>query len=276
MFDKETLTALQENKAIEAAQKALAFAHQDSNDLTALPSDYKLHDLEQYLPNRRRARGTMTTSVLISFAEYSKAHAEVGASVFINPDSLKAVTVLNLGTPVAPGHADNRVAMELEKTAAYKALTGIANGAGRSQKDVAEFLQDWQEHVKCFDDAGEIKTSKAIAAVRKITIESMRKMESEEQSLSASKSAFESIQASSKEPLPTVIYFQCEPYADLDSRLFVLRLGVLTGESTPKVNLRIVKAEQHQEEMAKELASKIGMQLTDDGIPVLIGSYSKA
>jgi uncharacterized protein YfdQ (DUF2303 family) len=275
MLDQETLTALQENKAIEAAQKALAFANKDANDLAALPSDYKLHDLEQFMPNRRRARGTMTTSVLTSFADYSKAHAENGASVFINTDSLRAVTVLNLGMPESPGHSDNRVALELEKTAAYKALTGIATGAGRSQKDVAEFMEDWSGNVKCFDETGEIKTSKAIAAVRKITIESMRKMESEEQSLSASKSAFESIQASSKEPLPTIIYFQCEPYAGLESRLFVLRLGVLTGESTPKVNLRIVKAEQHQEEMAQELAAKITMLLAGEQIPVLLGGYSK-
>lgn len=275
MFDKETLTALQESAAIAQAGLQLVDSA-NTKDVIALPSDFKLHDLEQYLPNRRRARGTMVTSVLSSFADYSKAHAEVGASVFINPDSLRAVTVLNLGTPTVPGHTDNRVTLELEKTAAYKALTGIANGTGRSQKEVAEFLEDWQDHVKCFDDSGEIKTSKAIAAVRKITIESMRKMESEEQSLSASKSAFESIQASSKEPLPTVIYFQCEPYAGLDSRLFVLRLGVLTGETTPKVNMRIVKAEQHQEEMAKELAEKITLQLLGDAIPVLLGSYGKS
>jgi len=276
MFDKETLIALRENTAIAAAQTTLALAHQNTNDLTALPSDFKLHDLEQYLPNRRRARGTMTTSVLSSFAEYSQAHAELGASVFISPDNLKAVTVLNLGTPESPGHTDNRVTLELEKTAAYKALTGIANGSARSQKDIAEFMEDWQEHVQCFDDGGEIKTSKAIAAVRKITIESMRKMESEEQSLSASKSAFESIQASSKEPLPTVIYFQCEPYAGLEQRLFVLRLGVLTGEASPKVNLRIVKAEKHQEEMADELAALITRELLGDGIPVLLGSYGKS
>lgn len=275
MFDKETLTALQESQSIHQANNAVAVS-KDTKDTVALPSDYKLHDLEQYLPNRRRARGTMATSVLTSFADYSMAHAETGASVFISTDTLKAVTVLNLGTPEAPGHTDNRAWLEMEKTAAYKALTGIANGSGRSQKDVAEFMEDWQEHVQCFDDAGEIKTSKAIAAIRKITIEAMRKMESEEQSLSASKSAFESVQASSKEPLPTVIYFNCEPYSGLEKRLFVLRLGVLTGESSPKVNLRIVKAEQHQEEMAKELAEKIQALLDGENIPVMLGSYSKA
>ena len=100
-------------------------------------------------------------------------------------------------------------------------------------------------------------------------------VQSEEKSLGASKSAFESVQASSNEPLPTTIYFDCIPYADFEQRLFVMRLGVLTGESAPKVNLRIVKAEQAAEEMAVELASKVNAEL-DGAIPVVLGTYSRA
>jgi uncharacterized protein YfdQ (DUF2303 family) len=273
MLNLETLTALQQSQSIHEANNAVAVS-KDTKDIVALPSDYKLSDLEQYLPARRRARGTMSTSLLESFAKYVKDQAEA-TSVFVDADKLKAVAVLNLGTPERPGHADNLAALELKKTAAYTALTGTATGLGHAQKAIAEFLEDWADCVQCFDDAGEIKTSKAVAAVRKITIESMRKMESEEQSLGATKSAFESVQASSKEPLPAIIYFKCEPYAGLEQRLFVLRLGVLTGEAVPKVNLRIIKAEQHQEEMAQELAVKTRDALGDD-FAVMLGNYKKA
>lgn len=273
MFDKETLTALQEGQSIASAAAALANSGL-TKDTSALPSDYKLHDLEQYLPNRRRARGTMTTSSLSSFVDYSQDHAELGATTFVNPTDLNTVTVLNLGTSDKPGHADNFAVLVLEKTAAYKALGNIANGAACTQKVVAEFMEDWSPFIKCFNDAGEVKTSQAIAAVRKITIESMRKLESEEQSLSASKSAFESVQASSKEPLPTTICFECVPYAEFDLRIFVLRLGVLTGEAVPKVNLRIVKFEEHQEQIATELAGKISAELRTDS-HVHIGSYRR-
>lgn len=242
--------------------------------VVALPEKFKLHDLEQYLPNRRRARGTMTTASLASFATYTKEHTETGATVFVDQNTMSATAVLNLGQPTEPGHADNKAVIKLEKTAAYAALTAIANGAGRSQKEVAEFMEDWSNCVSCWNESGEIKTSQAVAAVRKITIDSMRKLESEEQSLGASKSAFESVQASSKEPLPGTIRFLCVPYDDIGQRIFTLRLGVLTGEAVPKVNLRIIKIEEHQEAMAVELAARISAEF-DGTIPVVLGNYNR-
>lgn len=276
MFDKETLTALQENSAIRAAAGVLDSSSHTKN-LTALPSDYKLHDLEPYLPNRRRARGDMTTGNLASFAAYVKAHGEAGGSaVFVNQDNMRATAVLNLGTLNDPGHADNKAGLLPPPTAAYKALIAHANGSGHSQKVIAEFLEDWADNVKAFGaDGAEIKTPQAVAAVRKITIEALRKMESTEQSLSASKSAFESVQASSTETLPSLILFVCKPYADLEQRTFALRLGVLTGEATPKVNLRISKFEEHQEHMAEELAELITAAFADDAVPVLLGAYTR-
>lgn len=275
MFDKEAIIALQEHASINAANVALAGTH-ETKELAALPSDYTLHNLEPYLPLRRRARGTMTTAILAAFTGYTVAHAETGASAFINPESMAATAVLNLGTPTAPGHADNLAKLQLKKTAAYSALTAVATGAGLKQSTAAEFLEDWPEHLKCFNDAGEIALPKAIAAMRKLTIESMRKLESSEQQLSASRSAFESVQATSVEPIPTTIYFECQPYSDLPRRMFVLRLGVQTGDTKPCITLRIVKAEQHAEEMANELGELIAVQFNGKEIPVMLGSYSKS
>lgn len=276
MFDKDTLTALQEHKAIEAAQKALAFAHKDSNDLAALPGDFKLLNLEQYLPTRRRARGTMSTSVLESFTGYTSEHAEIGASVFVDAETMSAIAVLNLGIPGTPGHADNKVKLSLKRTAAFSALLFVANGGGQKQATVAEFLEDWPDQIKCMNDAGDISAPKAIAAIRKLTIETMRKLESEEQSLSQSRSAFESVQATSKEPIPTTILFKCQPYSDLMERTFAIRLAVQTSGDKPTITLRIVKAEQHNEQMAQELAALITQGFEGEGTPVFIGAYSKA
>lgn len=275
MFDKDAIETMQEGSAILQANNALSLAFEDKA-VVALPERFKDHDLERYLPNRRRARGVMTTDNLASFAEYTKAHAEPGASVFVDAEHMQAVAVLNLGTPDAPGHTDNRAKLCLKRTAAFTALLAHANanGRGMTQTAASEFLEDWPEHIKCFNSEGEISPPKAIAALRKLSIEAMRKLESSEQSLSASRSAFESVQATSSEPIPTTIYFKCVPYQDLSERLFVLRLGVLTGGDKPSITLRIVKAELHNEEMAQELA-----RLTDDALsgsfPVLLGEYSK-
>lgn len=275
MLTKEAITALQESASINAANSAIETAH-IAKELAALPSDFKLHNLEPYLSNRRRARGTMTTAVVAAFTDYTKEHGENGASVFVNQEEMSATAVLNLGTPKEPGHADNRAKLQLKKTAAYNALLCHAGGNGHKQATVAEFLEDWPEHIKCFNDAGAITPPQAIAAIRKLTIESIRKLESNEQQLSASRSAFESVTATSADPLPTTIYFECQPYTDLAIRTFVLRLNVHTGGDKPTISLRIVKAEQHAEDMAKELGELIEHQFSDEMVPVMLGSYSKA
>ena len=274
MISKEAILALQESASINAAASAISTANQ-SMDLTALPSDYKIHDFEPFRPLRRRARGSMSTAVLAAFADYTQVHAEEGAAVFVNTESMSATAVLNLGTPGAAGHADNLATLTLKKTAAYTALLTHANGCGLKQAQAAEFLEDWPECIKCYNDAGDISPPKAIAALRKLSIESMRKLESSEQQLGATRSAFESVQATSADPLPTTLYFNCEPYADLPIRTFVLRLGVLTGADKPQITLRIVKAEQHAEEMANELAGLITASFSGENIPVLLGSYRK-
>ena len=276
MFTKEAIQALQESEAISSAAAVIENSG-DALNIAALPSDFSIHDLERYLPNRRRARGTMTTADVADFAVYVKAHAESNASVFVDASAMAANAVLNLGTAEAPGHADNRAVVTLQKTATYEAMRQIADGIGRKQADIAEFLEDWSEHIKCFDDAGPIDTPKGIAAIRKLTIEAMRKVESSAQNLSASQSAFESVSATSgAAPIPTIIYFTCVPYQGLESHQFVLRLGVLTGGDKPAVTLRLIKAELHAEWMAKEFAVLVGAALNKDSkvIPVLVGSYS--
>lgn len=269
MLTQEAIKLIQQSTAIESAN-----AECPVRGIVALPTDFQVHDLEKHLGTRRRARGTFTTPFIHSFCTYTNAHAELGATVFVDPGKLGAKAVLNLGTHTDPGHTDNQAALDLVKTAPYLGLSLIANGSGRTQREVAEFLEDWQHLIECFDEAGVVKSHQAISAVRRITIESVRKLESEEQSLSATRSALESVTASSKEPIPTLIYFKCKPYAELLERTFVLRLGVLTGEKAPSITLRIVKPEEHAEAMCEELANLISEYLhTAAPIPVVIGTY---
>ena len=268
------IVAMKAGQAITAASAAVNDASVNLISAAALPDDFKLHDLESYLNYRRRPRGTMSTRFIGPFAEYAIAHADEGATVFVDAGDMTATAVLDLGTVDLPGHADNKAKLTPNKTAAYAALLQITAGP-RSQQDVAEFLEDWADQAKCLNGDTEIKAPLAIAAVRKITIESAQRVESEAQSLSATRSAFESIKASSQDPLPTTIHFTCPPYADLRERTFVLRLSILTGEKTPKLVLRVQKLETHTEEMANELVARITDAIGPE-LPVLVGSYGKA
>ncbi len=273
MFDKDAIKELAQAESITAAASAVADSFAADKAIVALPSEFTVHDLEKTLPLRRRARGIMTTSSVAPFAEYVDQHKEPGAAVFVDQDAMTAVAVLNLGTPDQPGHADNIAKMVAKRLAAFAALLQHASGGGLAQAKAAEFLEDWPGYFKFFKDSAEITPGQAIAAVRKLTIESMRKLEATEQQLSATRSAFESVSATSTEPLPTTIYFNCVPYHGLNERQFVLRLGVLTSAKDPAVVLRIVNKEQHEEEMAAELAELVASSLSASGVPVMVGKY---
>ena len=108
-------------------------------------------------------------------------------------------------------------------------------------------------------------------ALRAITIDVARKVEATEQSLGASRSAFESVQASSKHALPERALFTCAPHLGLAPRTFELRLGVLTSDK-PQVVLRVVNAEQHCEDMAAELANLVRGAVSS--VPVAVGQYA--
>lgn len=280
MFDQSAVQALTKAEATTASNNAVGAAELNLTHVLALPSDFSLKDLEAYLPERRRARGTMTTSVIPDFASYTKDNSDEteeghkAAAVFVDKDAMKATAVLNLGKPQAPGHADNLAVIVLEKSAAYSALLAIANGQPRKQAEVAEFLEDWAPFITCRVDDEILSTGQAAAAVRTITIEQARKTNSSEQQLGAERSAFESVQASSEHKLPTFIDFLVDPpYFGLEARHLTMRLSIITGDK-PLIVLRIIKLQEHQESMAGEFADLVRGALDGD-LPVVIGTYQK-
>jgi uncharacterized protein YfdQ (DUF2303 family) len=270
MITKDAIQELAQAQAITAAAMAL----NNGDALAALPEEFKLLDLEQYLPVRRRLRGSMTTPVLDDFAAYTAVNAEEGAAVFVGTASMQAVAVLNLGNPANPGHGDNRAILAPPKTAAFESMLAVASGIQKRQAEVAEWIEDWAPLIRCENEAGEdVQAKHAAAAVRKITIEGTRRQEASEQQLSAARSTFEQVKAADADKLPALIDVTCEPYQGLAARTFRLRLGIVTGDK-PALVLRVVKREQHDEEMAQELARLVRDALAGKSVPVLVGSYS--
>ncbi len=272
---EQFIEAMRESQVATAVHTAVQDAIITGLGVTALHQDMQVHDLEKYLPHRRRQRGAFSTPYVQPFCQYAQAHADRGATVFVDAGEMAATAVLDLGSIEAPGHADHSARLQLKRAAAFDALEQFA-GRTHKQQAVAEFFEDWAPHVglEFFHGDASITLGQALAAVRRITIESARKVDSEQQQLSANRTAFESVQATSKDPLPTTIYVKTRPYADLAERLFVLRLAIHTGDSVPTLTLRIQNMEQHTEEMGRELAELVS-QTIGGAMPVLLGKYSK-
>lgn len=271
------VTALEEGQAITAAHAAVTGAVQTEHGITALrdaDGGAYVVDLEYYQYSRRRMRGTMDTASVQSFADYAQAYSD-GAAIFVDGSTMRATGVLNLGDSSSPGHADNTARLSLRKMAAYDALTQV-NGRQQGQKQLVEFLEDWGPLVgaKYFRDAAEVSPGLAIAALRDITIDAARKASSQVETLSETRTAFETVRADSNANTPTFIYWTCQPYAELAERTFVLRLSILTGGDKVGLTLRVQNLEQHTEEMGEELVSLV-RRVIGETIPVVQGTYTR-
>lgn len=239
-----------------------------------LPDGYNIHRLENLNGGRDRFRGLMSTTSIADFVKYSIKNAIEGdpAGCFINADEMGAVCIFNIGDISAPGHADNKAAIVLKKTAPFRAVLDI-NGRKNHQKDLAEWLEDWKEYLMAFDADGKVMSiQQAVSAIRRISIEAMSTSDHEDLDFSAKRTVMESVEAKSKDIMPVAFEFKCVPYEGLTDRRFSLRLSILASDS-PILVLRIVQLETAEEAIAMEFRDLLIEKFTDKPVNTFIGSF---
>lgn len=249
----------------------------DAIDLIALPNNIVIHDLEQYRLGRRRFRGTFNTTSLTDFVAYVKDNAddvEGGKpSGFIHPDKPLASVFFNLySNDTGAGHADWVGNLELDKTAAYRALLAI-DGKPLTQRALADWLEDWQDQVAAFGNSGEqIRIAQAVAAVLKIDIKSGKQSSHADGDFRQARSAMEQVEASIGETTPTSFVFGCAPYHGLMNRDFRLRVSILTSHDDPRLVLRIMHKEAIEEDIVREFKSLL-IEKIGDLAKLTIGTF---
>lgn len=239
-----------------------------------LPDGTGIESLERFSLERFRFRGAMTTTSIEDFARYSKGYASPTepARCFIDADNMTARSVFNIGTLDNPGHADNIAAITLKKTAPFRALLAI-NGDRLSQKQIAEWLEDWKDYLLAFDaDGNAMQITQAAQAVRRVTIQQATQADHEDGDFSGKKSLMQSIEASSKEVMPVAFQFKCVPYEGLGERAFSLRNSLLkSGE--PCFVLRIVQLEAQEEAIANEFRDLLISKFDAESVETFIGNF---
>lgn len=254
-----------------SANAAIPVTDLTNGQAIALPGAMGIHDLEKFMLTRRRFRGEMNTEQVAAFCEYIQHQG--AAEVFINTDDMQAAAFFDMGSREEPGHCEHRAALSLNRTAAYTALLKI-NGQANSQRELAEWLEDWGRFVECFDDEDKpLHISKALASVRKMTVETARKLESEDHNMGHKLSAMEQIDVRSAGQQLGGILFTCAPYHGFEERQFTLPLSALTGGDSIRLKLRVQELEAIMEEIADEFRSKIEDALTGDSFNVWMGTF---
>jgi len=243
--------------------------------VVAVPDGVRIQSLETLRNGRYRFRGKLNTASVPDFVRYCKEYATAaGVRCFIDADEMAAATIFNLGTLAEPGHADNTAKLKLKKTAPFTALLDI-DGKKKVQKELAEWLEDWNEYLLAFTaDGVAMDIKKAVAGVRQITIESISSQDHEEQDFSGKRSLMQSVEAKSKAVMPTAFEFKCVPFEGLTERRISLRYSILTGADVPVLVLRIVQFENVMEQIADEFRDLLVSQFTDTSVETFIGEFT--
>ncbi|MCC5855151.1 MAG: DUF2303 family protein [Idiomarina sp.] len=274
MLEAKAIELLQQSSVSSALNNQLS----EQADFRAMvvPDNFKLESLERLQEHRNQFRGKYSTNSIESFTQYTAAKADEydeDTECFIDAEDISALAYFDIGDIGTPGHCRHSAQVKLDMTSAYRAVLRV-NGNAMSQRDTSDWLEDWLPNLKAFDSAGEeIQIKRAIAAVRQITIDAVRKVEAEVGDLSESASLMERIDASSKETMPAVLIFTCEPYNGLEKRRFELRLGVRTGGDRPALILRILRLEAEQEQIANEFRNKLETAFKGVAVKTFIGSF---
>lgn len=269
MLNKDTLELIIANAA---AAQALPQTHTPA---VALPDGVTVRNLEQYAANRARFRGELATSSIKDFAEYVNMHTHPIEQVaaFVDQDSMRCRVFFNLGDQEKPGHGDDTAMLKLKPTAAYAALQAIA-GKAMSQRDLAEWMEDWAHLLKAFDGDKDLSVLQAIAAVRNITIKAGMERTHSESNFGGSRSAMDEIEAKSQDTLPTELSFTTVPYEGLLPQTITLRLSVITGDK-PQLKLRWVREEAQREEIAQDFKRVIQAEIGGTA-RVTLGTFTLA
>lgn len=275
MLEKALQYLFEQNNAnsVQGSLDAAGFG----NELQATAGMVEITDLEPYMQYRKNYRGTMRTSIPEEFYGYCESFdedTEPGACCFIDADDMSAATIFDNGTSKLPGHRRHKAVLGLRKTSLYKALLDIVGGQ-LSQKQAAEFLEDYSEEIEAFSNAGDsMLGAHAAQSLRNLTIERAREVNSQVDDFAVQASALERIEAKNKDAIVSRFAFCCVPYTGLDLRNFEVRVALVTSSSEPRVTFRIIRHEVHVDDMAMEFKDKVKTGLGSTDISVTVGTFS--
>ena len=264
-MDSSAIQLIQDT-AIQAAQ-----SNRLNTNTPAVILGDEIKSIESLQEGRSRFRGKMSTESLQDFIKYTKDHP--GGSGFVDAENVAAKVFFNLGDTEFPGHGDWTATLKLKPTAEYAAMLAVI-GKRLSQRDMIDFAEDWAGNVTAIAaDGSTINMSKALAAIRKLTIKATAEATHTEKDFGARKSSIEDIEASADDGLPYAFGFTATPYTDLSIRSFTLRLSVLTGGDKPQLVLRAIALDSAKEAIAQEFKQKLQDGIGSDAT-LYLGSFT--
>jgi uncharacterized protein YfdQ (DUF2303 family) len=274
MVDK---TAIQEINAQNSLKAINGYLVDKDNDVIALPEGSSLHDLTQFDSVKRWFTGRYKTTSLEGFLGYVNDNIKNGCSeIFISVEDMSACAIFDLYTiEKAPARAEHQALLKMKATPEYQAIKDLCGGVKHSvrddklsQREMAEWMEEWREFITPVDSSDkEINIARAINAIRGMTVEASRKMESSVGDMSESRSTLDRIDAKGKEV--TVAGFIAEDiycYSDLQPKTLKVKFSIITDAEKIAFKARMLLQDKVKEELGQDLADKINASINIDDI----------
>lgn len=242
----------------------------------AVPAGVEVKSLEHLLEAPVHQRATYTTERLEDFCNYvSEEHlTESNSAVFVLPDGSGAEGIIDYGTHNDPLWGHHRAKLTMKYTPEFAALLA-ACARDLSQRDLIDFIEDWQHVLTPFDGETATSVATALQKIQRIDIKASATQTNTVGDMKHQRTAFEEIEAKSADGAPPSAFaMTCQVYPCTRSRDVRARLSLKTGGDKPTFRLRIIGEDALRKEVAEEIDFEIRGRLGKD-VRTFVGSVKK-
>jgi len=243
----------------------------DGYNAIAIPVDYNIHKLEGLAPQRDRARGSYTTSLVEDFARFANEHKDT-TRTFVDAKAWGAAAILNWrAADGRQGHCDYMARLHVEPSPEWQALAHM-HGQKFTQRGLIDFLEDWTHAIPGFSDfAGNSMTAAAaVAAIREVKVQTNKTSFNNAKDMQTERGMLESIEARDIDKWPATMGWACTPALGLQPIVASVRLSVLTSHDTPTIAARIVAFDALREHVAMNFSMLLASKLD---VPPFAGHF---
>ncbi|MCU7917101.1 MAG: YfdQ family protein [Candidatus Thiodiazotropha sp. (ex Epidulcina cf. delphinae)] len=255
-------TAIQEINA-QSALKALNVNLNEQHDIVVIPDGATPVDLVQFTDKRRWFTGKFNSSCLSSFIDYINNNKDTHlplTHIYISTDSMTARAFFDIRhDDGSPGKCEHVATLGMRPTPEMSAIKDLCISDALNQRQLAEWLEEWGEIVTPFDkDNNDIDLKKAITAIRGMTIESLRKTDSEVGDMNQSRSTIDRIEA--KGTAVTVAGFTAHHimcYDEIATQDITVKLRIITTGETVAFKARMLRTQIIEQALRENLSDFI-------------------
>lgn len=268
-------TAIQEIQKLAISAIAKGQLENFLNSATVIPDNWKLQTLEHLQSQPDHFRGHFTTTALAEFIGYANQHGSENTGVFIDPDSMTAAAIIDLGNHTAPEWGKHRASATLKPTPAYAALLKSADETLQQQAFI-DFIEDWAGPIEFYFEDGELSdAATAVKTLRRLKVNANAEQEQTVGNFAASRSALETIEIrAGYEKLPAGFCFIVDPYEGFEQHTFNCQLRAVSDDKAVKLKYRIGQLEMIKEAIANEFRDRIKAGITEQGVSIFLGQMA--